>query len=90
MKYFETKKVTDSHYDVIFSSNQKLVGKFILDVDGFFYFWPEREDGAWSAWSMKEIASMLDEMNAEWEQHIEEYFEKNPPNENETSEDISL
>lgn len=76
MKHFEAKRITDSHFDVIFSPNQKVVGKFILDVDGFFYFWPEREDGAWSSWSMKEIAEMMEDMNREWEEKIKEHFEE--------------
>lgn len=43
--------------------------------DGFKYYWPNDNSGAFSAHNLREIADYLDSLNHEWEQRIEEYME---------------
>ena len=45
-----------------------------MDVDGYFYFWPELRGGAWEAWIMKLIADKLDKINEKWDNEINETF----------------
>lgn len=64
-------KRTEASYDVILS-NDNLVGEFIQDVDGFYYFWFNEGDyGAWSSNSLRLISDKLDEVNKEWVDDIE-------------------
>lgn len=49
----------------------KALGDDILaGDDGFFIFWPTTNKGAYSAHHLREIADLLDEKNAPWEQQI--------------------
>lgn len=84
IKLIRTEKITDTHYDVIFVSNNLLLGSLIMDVDGFFYFWPEDErKGSWSSWVMKEIVQIMEDMNAQWKKHVDDWFESQRKKDNE-------
>ena len=67
-------KINESYYEVLVISNNKLVGNFIQDVDGFFYFSPTGEGGLWSDYGLLEIGTKLKELNKPWSDHIDEYF----------------
>lgn len=41
------------------------------DVDGFYYFAPCIGRGTFSAWSLREIADLLDEKNTPWQEIID-------------------
>ena len=67
----------DNHYEVQVESSNKLVGRFIQDVDGFFYFAQEEGSeggGLWSDYSLLEIGTKLAEINRPWREHINAYF----------------
>lgn len=65
----------DSEMIKVLTPNNTVVGYFIVDVDGYFYFWPSNE-GCWSSHMMRSIADKLDEVNKKWDDHINEYFNK--------------
>ena len=65
----------DSEMIKVLTPNNKVVGYLIVDVDGYFYFWPSNE-GCWSAHMMRTIANKLDEVNKKWDDQIHEYFNK--------------
>lgn len=50
------------------------VGRFIRDVDGFFYYDPFHEPGLWSEYHLRLIVDKLKELNAPWNEEIERYF----------------
>jgi len=55
---------------------QREVGSLVMDVDGYFYFWPVDNNGAWSSYHLREVANKLDEINKEWHQQVEKEFSK--------------
>ena len=51
--------------------NNKSIGEFIKDVDGYYYYWPNPDlRGSWNSNSLRVIADKLDEVNKEWDNHI--------------------
>jgi len=55
---------------------QREVGSLVMGVDGYFYFWPVDNNGAWSSYHLREVANKLDEINKEWHQQVEKEFSK--------------
>lgn len=51
----------------------------VRDVDGYYYFWPTKNEGHYSSQHLREIANHLDELNKPYEESIDEYFRNNPP-----------
>jgi len=48
--------------------NNKSVGEFIRDVDGYFYYWPNPSlKGSWNSNALKLIADELDNINKVYE-----------------------
>jgi hypothetical protein len=48
--------------------NNKSVGEFIRDVDGYFYYWPNPSlKGSWNSNALKLIADELDNINKDYE-----------------------
>lgn len=73
-------KINDSHYQVN-STNGVLMGDIMVDNDGFYYFWPDLRQGAWSASFLLELSYKIDVLNKPWEEELNRYFdnkEKNP------------
>ena len=59
------------------SSNNKLLGKVVMDADGYYYYWPESNlTASWSSYNLREIANILDKLNSDYEKKIKEYFKK--------------
>lgn len=53
------------------------VGRLLMDVDGFFYYWPSMNlSGCYASYILHEIADTLDELNREWEEQLERDFNK--------------
>lgn len=66
---------TQGKADFIF--NGKKLGEFVMDVDGFFYYWPDEKcTGAWPSYLLKKAAKELDDLNKPWEEKITEFFER--------------
>lgn len=60
---------------------EHILEDFVMDVDGFYYFWPKQHSGHYAAWHLRAIADELDEKNAAWQKHIEEEFAEESNNE---------
>ena len=68
-------KQSDNLYDVWF--NVKYLGRFVKDVDGFFYYWGDESlSGSWSSYQLRAIADKLDEINKPYEEVVDEYFDQ--------------
>lgn len=51
------------------------VGDFVLDVDGYFYFFSKEDTrGGWVSWQLRMLSEKLDELNKPWDDQINEYF----------------
>ena len=58
----EVDKVARNKYKV--EINEKIIGHFIRDVDGYLYYWPlETLKGSWNSNALRLIANKLDEFN---------------------------
>jgi hypothetical protein len=70
----DVQKIERNKYEVLI--NEKLIGHFIRDVDGYLYYWPlESLSGSWNSNALRLIANKLDEFNKEWDLQIKTYFE---------------
>lgn len=62
----------------LYYHNGVYMGDVLLDVDGFYKFWPycdeDGNNGYWDAGCLSEIASFLQGLNTDWEKQIEKYF----------------
>ena len=58
------------------TKNGKLIGEFIRDVDGYFYFWSENNLGAWPSYLLRDIADKMDELNKSWNEQLEKELNK--------------
>jgi hypothetical protein len=65
---------------------------FIQDVDGFFYYYvlPESKSGTISAYTLRQIADLLDWVNEPWQANIEAYFEEERRKEEQAEADRRL
>jgi len=43
------------------------MGELLMDVDGFYKYWPVQRAGYWDAPPLRAIADLLDHLNAEWD-----------------------
>jgi hypothetical protein len=68
-----TEIVNDVIQRVLFGN--KLVGSFIMDVDGYYYFEKTTQgNGFWTSHSLRMIADLLDSINKPHNDKIKEYF----------------
>ena len=74
---FDLLKISDAEYELKGSSGG-LVGRFLLEVDGFYYFElaERRRSGVWSDHVLIEIGTKLKELNQPWYDHIDKHFKK--------------
>jgi hypothetical protein len=66
----------DNRYEVRVESNNKLLGELILNIDGFYYFsiLDTPVNGLWSDYALSEIVNKLKELNHDWKEHVDKYF----------------
>jgi hypothetical protein len=66
-------------YEVVVESNNNLVGYFIQDVDGYYYFgeYQPNKGGNWSDYVLLELGTKLRELNKPWDDHLSNVFSKN-------------
>ena len=57
-------------YLAYYAPNDKHIGYFVIDVDGFYYFFELKNAGHWASYQLRDIADKLDELNKEWEEII--------------------
>ncbi len=56
--------------------------EFVLDVDGFYYYWPQPERGGhYSAQILRILADELDRRNKDWEDHLSKALSEVPKDE---------
>ncbi len=55
-------------YNIYF--NQKCIGCFTIQDDGYLGFYPDEPSGYWSSYALRLIADKLDEMNKEWDDQV--------------------
>ncbi len=74
-------------YDVTYDfNNNYTIGRFSLDVDGYYHFWYNNDKnryGSWGSNTLRSIADALDVINKPYDDHIKEYFKNHPVNEDE-------
>jgi len=47
--------------------NDHPVGRAVQDVDGYYYYWPNSNNGTLAAHDLRAIADALDEINKPWD-----------------------
>lgn len=55
--------------------NDKTLGEFYREIDGFFYYVPESKYGSYSESFLQALLFELQKLNAPCKEHIREYFE---------------
>lgn len=72
-------KQKNGSYSVL-NNNGDLIGEFILDDDGYYYFYiPNVQTGIWASHVLREVADKLDELNKPWDDNINDYFKAYAP-----------
>jgi hypothetical protein len=72
---FDLIKISDAEYELKASSGG-LVGRFLLEVDGCYYFElaERRRSAVWSDYALVEIGTKLKELNQPWYDHLDKHF----------------
>lgn len=74
---FKYELINNNKYVIKTNSDRsdKIIGEFIKDVDGFFYFFlNEYNGGSFSSEVLGELSTKLIEINHDWNSQISEYF----------------
>lgn len=51
--------------------NGNLVGRAVLDIDGYYYFeFDQSRTGWWQGWALRLIGEKMDELNKEWDEQM--------------------
>lgn len=54
------------------------LGQFFKDVDGYYYFdWTLRNNGAYSQFTLVELARKIVELNKPYDEELEKFFKEN-------------
>ena len=72
MKQITVEPTKGINYRVMFG--ERLIGYFIMDMDGYYYFDFNSEQGVWTPIALREVADLLDEINQPHDDQINEYF----------------
>jgi hypothetical protein len=75
-KYHVEFKQVEGRNHYLVSYNTCKMGEFLVEVDGYFVYYPELRGGAWESWIMHEIADKLDELNAPWDAEVNRLMDK--------------
>ena len=74
MEMIHLSYVTNGVYLVYF--NTKVIGKFIMQDDGYYGYYTTETSGYWSSYALRGIADALDDLNREWDESIKKNLEK--------------
>lgn len=67
----KTNRKSPGELEVVYE-NGVILGAFVMDVDGYFYFFPELSRGGhWSQEVLHELALKLEEINAPWDEQMQ-------------------
>ena len=67
----ELKETKIGHFEVLVSDNRKPIGECLMDVDGYYYFYPD-SDGGWNVYALREVTKLLSDLNLEFDNHIKD------------------
>ena len=56
-------ELSNNNYKITTTHGGKLIGYFIPDIDGFYYFRTEEGDGYWNEHGLLELGNKLKELN---------------------------
>jgi hypothetical protein len=77
MNILKVDKEQNGTMDVRAASNNKLLGCFMVAEDGYYNFWPlESITGYYSSDMLLELGMKLMAVNKDWNDNINEYFNK--------------
>jgi hypothetical protein len=77
MNILKVDKEENGTMDVRAASSGKLLGCFMIAEDGFYNFWPANNiSGYYSGDMLLELGRKLEEVNLNWNKHLDEYFGK--------------
>lgn len=65
----------DGVCDVFYENGVKL-GQLLMEVDGFYVFYPDLNGGFWQEHVLKQLADKLKSLNEKWNAEINEYFNR--------------
>lgn len=51
------------------------VGDIIVDVDGYYKYWPVSRGGFWDEYYLTLVLNTLKDLNAKWDKEVNDYFE---------------
>ena len=68
-------ELSNNSYKITTTHSGKLIGYFIPDIDGFYYFRPEEERGYWNEHALLELGNKLKELNQDYIDELKK-FEK--------------
>ena len=74
MEMIHLSYVTTGVYLVYFKT--KVIGKFIIQDDGYYGYYTTETSGYWSSYALRGIADALDKINQEWDEQIKKHLEK--------------
>lgn len=67
---FTKKDTNPASYEVV-TWNGKVLGQLEMDVDGYYYFWPQKDiQGFWQSVILRSIADELDKINKDWNERV--------------------
>jgi hypothetical protein len=70
------KKVNKHHY-LVQTKSGKVIGEFVEDVDGLFYFFLiEYNGGSFSSELLAELSCKLSKLNYTWNKTVNNYFDE--------------
>lgn len=76
-KIIKLTESTQTRHVVLYAPNDVVLGEFLMDVDGFFYFWfDDPTNGHWDGYVLRAIADMQENLNQGWNDEIGAYFDK--------------
>lgn len=67
-------KQSNSTQEVRF--NNKILGYFVMQEDGYYLFFSLDNSGGWSSYSLKLVADKLDEVNNAFEKELDLYIDE--------------
>jgi hypothetical protein len=68
MEIIHLSYVINGVYLVYFKT--KVIGKFIMQDDGYYGYYTTETSGYWSSYALRGIADALDDLNREWDESI--------------------
>jgi hypothetical protein len=70
LKFYAKLQDKETWYNVYYNNHH--LGDFVMDVDGYYKFFPElTRGGYWEGWVLRDIADKETELNKDWDQQVE-------------------